>query len=126
MENEKLNSRGKRETTKDSMYREKLLEYMEKEYERQDEQNEKITSRVSISVSVATAVIFILPSVISVPSLPSLRGVIGVIALISIGLAVALLFGLLIMWKKFSGPNMRQLYDALYDTKVQFTRDYTG
>lgn len=26
MENEKLNSRGKRETTKDSMYREKLLE----------------------------------------------------------------------------------------------------
>lgn len=51
MENEKLNSRGKRETTKDSMYREKLLEYMEKEYERQDEQNEKITSRVSISVS---------------------------------------------------------------------------
>lgn len=75
MENEKLNSRGKRETTKDSMYREKLLEYMEKEYERQDEQNEKITSRVSISVSVATAVIFILPSVISVPSLPSLRGV---------------------------------------------------
>ena len=99
MENEKLNSRGKRETTKDSMYREKLLEYMEKEYERQDEQNEKITSRVSISVSVATAVIFILPSVISVPSLPSLRGVIGVIALISIGLAVALLFGLLIMWK---------------------------
>ena len=38
------------------------------------------------------------------------------IALISIGLAVALLFGLLIMWKKFSGPNMRQLYDALYDT----------
>ena len=116
MENEKLNSRGKRETTKDSMYREKLLEYMEKEYERQDEQNEKITSRVSISVSVATEVIFILPSVISVPSLPSLRGVIGVIALISIGLAVALLFGLLIMWKKFSGPNMRQLYDALYDT----------
>lgn len=109
------------------LYKEKLLEYVEKEYENQSIQYENLMNRVNISLTLIAGAVFILPSIIpfengkienvieaTLNSSDLLKTVMVVVALIALVLSIAIFFFLLLLRKKICVINVDSLYDLFY------------
>lgn len=108
-------------------YKEKLLEYVEKEYENQSIQYENLMNRVNISLTLIAGAVFILPSIIplsyrtiennietTVDASNPLKTFLVVVALIALIVSVAIFFFLLLLRKKICVIKVDSLYNLFY------------